>query len=154
MPDGAAISGVSEVGGHLIDYVDPLDDGQIIAAIEKLVFDEKHYQLRLTALQKASLRTWDTFSKELATAMARHDKDEVRVIPVMLRSCEWSDMPYAKLQALPTGAVPVNKFTSAVCEYGVKISAAMRKENFYGLQFHPEKSAAVGIDILNTFLDL
>jgi len=51
---------------------------------------------------------WD---KELATAMDRHARDEVRVIPIILRSCEWSDMPYAKLQALPTGAVPVNKFT-------------------------------------------
>ena len=42
--------------------------------------------------------------------MERHAKGEVRVIPVILRSCEWGDLPYAKLQALPTGAVPVNKF--------------------------------------------
>ena len=50
---------------------------------------------------------WD---KELATAMERHEKGEVRVIPIILRSCEWGDMPYAKLQALPTGATPVNKY--------------------------------------------
>jgi hypothetical protein len=50
---------------------------------------------------------WD---KELATAMERHARGDVRVIPVILRSCEWSEMPYATLQALPTGAVPVNKF--------------------------------------------
>lgn len=50
------------------------------------------------------------WEKELATAMDRHARDEVRVIPIILRSCEWGDMPYAKLQALPTGAVPVNKF--------------------------------------------
>lgn len=50
--------------------------------------------------------------------------------------------------------VPINPFTNASCSYGVEISAAMRKENFYALQFHPEKSAAAGESILKTFLDL
>ena len=50
---------------------------------------------------------WD---KELATAMQRHEKGEARVIPVILRTCEWSEMPYAKLQALPDNAVPVSTF--------------------------------------------
>lgn len=53
---------------------------------------------------------WD---KELAVAMQRHEKDEARVIPVILRECDWYDMPYGKLQALPTGAVPVQKFPVA-----------------------------------------
>ena len=50
---------------------------------------------------------WD---KELKIAMERHEKNEARVIPVILRTCDWGDMPYAKLQALPTGAKPVNSF--------------------------------------------
>ncbi len=50
---------------------------------------------------------WD---KELKVAMERHEKNEARVIPVILRTCDWSEMPYAKLQALPTGAVPVSSF--------------------------------------------
>ena len=50
---------------------------------------------------------WD---KELAVAMQRHEKDEARVIPVILRSCDWHDMPYGKLQALPSGAKPVKQF--------------------------------------------
>lgn len=66
-------SSIPEVGGNLIDYVDPSDDGQISAAIEKLAFDETHYQLRLAALQKAKLRTWDMFSEELAIAMGYKD---------------------------------------------------------------------------------
>ena len=43
--------------------------------------------------------------------MERHEKGEARVIPIILRTCDWSDMPYAKLQALPTGAKPINSFT-------------------------------------------
>ena len=50
------------------------------------------------------------WEKELAIAMQRHEIDEARVIPIILRSCEWHDMPYGKLQALPTGSVPVKKF--------------------------------------------
>lgn len=66
------------------------------------------------------------------------------------------------LSPLPTGGfayfvhsyyVPVNKSTVATCDYGVPISAAMRQENFYALQFHPEKSAETGEAILKLFLD-
>ena len=48
--------------------------------------------------------------------------------------------------------VPVNKNTTASCSYGVEISAALRKDNFYALQFHPEKSAVAGAEILKQFL--
>lgn len=50
--------------------------------------------------------------------------------------------------------VPVNQNTSAVTEYGVPFSAAMRKNNFYAVQFHPEKSANAGEIILNKFLSI
>ena len=48
--------------------------------------------------------------------------------------------------------IPANDYTTASCNYGVEISAGMRKDNFYALQFHPEKSAAVGEVILKQFL--
>jgi hypothetical protein len=57
---------------------------------------------------------WD---KELKIALERHDKNEARVIPVILRTCEWSDMPYAKLQALPTGAKPISSFADTDVAY-------------------------------------
>ena len=50
--------------------------------------------------------------------------------------------------------VPLNGNTSLSCSYGVEISAALQKNNFYALQFHPEKSAAIGEKILKTFLSL
>lgn len=48
--------------------------------------------------------------------------------------------------------VPVNKYTSAVTNYSVPFSAAMKKDNFYAVQFHPEKSAEAGQKILQNFL--
>ena len=48
----------------------------------------------------------------------------------------------------------VNDFTTAVCDYGLPFSAAMRRDNFYATQFHPEKSAETGALILKNFLEL
>jgi glutamine amidotransferase len=50
--------------------------------------------------------------------------------------------------------VPVNPNTALSCSYGVEISAALHKDNFYAVQFHPEKSAKAGEEILNSFLRL
>ena len=43
---------------------------------------------------------------------------------------------------------------TAVTDYGVRFNSAMRKDNFYGVQFHPEKSALPGEKILKNFLSL
>ena len=50
------------------------------------------------------------WKEELAHAMQRHEQGTARVVPVILRKCEWNEMPYAKLQALPRGARPVSDF--------------------------------------------
>ena len=42
-------------------------------------------------------------------------------------------------------------YTIAKCDYGLEYAAAIKKDNFYGVQFHPEKSAEVGETILRNF---
>ncbi|MER3464663.1 MAG: imidazole glycerol phosphate synthase subunit HisH, partial [Chitinophagaceae bacterium] len=37
-----------------------------------------------------------------------------------------------------------SEYTIATCNYGIEYAAAVRKENFYGVQFHTEKSATIG----------
>lgn len=44
--------------------------------------------------------------------------------------------------------------TIASANYGISYSAALHKDNFYGVQFHPEKSAIVGEQILKNFIEL
>ena len=44
--------------------------------------------------------------------------------------------------------------TIAACDYEIKFSAAVRHKNFYAVQFHAEKSGAVGERILENFLNL
>lgn len=49
---------------------------------------------------------------------------------------------------------PLSEFTIATCKYGEIFSAAIAKDNFMGVQFHPEKSAKIGSQILSNFLAL
>ena len=44
--------------------------------------------------------------------------------------------------------------TSSICEYGDPFSSSLHRDNFYGVQFHPEKSAATGQRILQNFLSI
>ncbi len=45
-------------------------------------------------------------------------------------------------------------YTIAKCNYGIEYAAAIKKDNFYGVQFHTEKSAATGDKIIKNFLEL
>ena len=48
----------------------------------------------------------------------------------------------------------ISECTTAKCTYGQPFTAAMRKDNFYAVQFHPEKSSLVGAQLLKNFLEL
>jgi len=43
-------------------------------------------------------------------------------------------------------------YTIASCNYGIEYAAAIKKDNFYGVQFHTEKSAETGDQILQNFI--
>lgn len=49
--------------------------------------------------------------------------------------------------------VEMSGATAATAQYGPPYSAAIQKDNFYAVQFHPEKSAEVGAAILTNFIE-
>jgi glutamine amidotransferase len=49
---------------------------------------------------------------------------------------------------------PVVEATAAVTEYGGAFTAVVERENVMGVQFHPEKSSAVGLQVLRNFVEL
>lgn len=51
-------------------------------------------------------------------------------------------------------AAEINECTAAATDYGGWFSGSLYKNNFYGCQFHPEKSGAVGGRVLANFLTL
>ena len=49
---------------------------------------------------------------------------------------------------------PLNENTLAKTEHGIEFSSAVIKENYYGVQFHPEKSGSAGIQLIKNFIEL
>ena len=50
--------------------------------------------------------------------------------------------------------VPICEHTIARSVYEIPFSASLQRDNFYGCQFHPEKSSTVGMKILQKFIEL
>ncbi len=68
----------------------------------------------------------------------------------LLRGIEAGDYVYF----VHSYAAPVAAATLASCDYGGEFSAVVAHGNFYGTQFHPERSATVGARLLANFLEL
>jgi imidazole glycerol-phosphate synthase subunit HisH len=49
---------------------------------------------------------------------------------------------------------PVSEDSAAVTEYGGAFTSAVERGNVMGVQFHPEKSAEVGLRVLTNFVEL
>ncbi|MEN8186414.1 MAG: imidazole glycerol phosphate synthase subunit HisH [Bacteroidota bacterium] len=50
--------------------------------------------------------------------------------------------------------VPKSELTIATSNYSLEYATAIRKDNFYGVQFHPEKSSVAGEKLLHNFLKI
>ena len=51
-------------------------------------------------------------------------------------------------------AVPTGDYALATTDYGGPFAAVIARDNFHGMQFHPERSAKVGARLLKNFLEL
>lgn len=51
-------------------------------------------------------------------------------------------------------AMPVGDYTIAQCDYGKPFTAAVQSGNYYGVQFHPERSSKAGSKLIQNFLEL
>jgi imidazole glycerol-phosphate synthase subunit HisH len=51
-------------------------------------------------------------------------------------------------------AMPATEHALAISDYGIRLSAVIRHRNFWGTQFHPERSSKVGARLLENFLKI
>ena len=50
------------------------------------------------------------YEREMTRALERHQHGDTRVIPVILRPCDWHDLPFGKLLATPRDGLPITKW--------------------------------------------
>lgn len=94
--------------------IDTWHDRRIDAGddIDKTI-DERinHDEIILLLVSPAFLNSRYCFDIELRRAMERHEAKEAKVIPVILRPCDWTSAPFGKLLALPKDGRPVSKWS-------------------------------------------
>lgn len=77
----------------------------------------------------------------------------------------WNTVSFLRTSALSDGVAspayfyfvhgyhaPIGDFTEATTHYGGEFSSAVRRDNFWGVQFHPEISGSLGLRLLNNFI--
>jgi imidazole glycerol-phosphate synthase subunit HisH len=62
--------------------------------------------------------------------------------------------PHAYLYFAHSYYAPLNDATAATCRYNVSYTAALETKNIFGVQFHPEKSGPLGLQIVRNFVEL
>src|SRR5688572_11478915 len=64
-------------------------------------------QLILLLVSSSFVSSDYCYDVEMKRELERHTAGDARVIPIILRDCDWKDAPFGKLQVLPTDARPI-----------------------------------------------
>ncbi len=89
-------------------------DGEIGAGREYAKEINKHLseaQIILLLISQEFIASEYCYDIEMQKALARHEAGEARVIPIILRPAIWKGTPIDKLQALPTDAKPITRWS-------------------------------------------
>jgi hypothetical protein len=63
---------------------------------------------------------------EMRRALERHQRGEARIIPIILRPCEWQKAPFGRLVATPTDGKPITRFPNPDDAF-LEVTQAIRK---------------------------
>jgi len=85
-------------------------DGDIIPGTEwkqQILTHLAQAQIILLLISPDFMASDFCYSIEMKQAIERHDHDQARVIPILLRPTDWEGAPFAKLLALPSDGRPI-----------------------------------------------
>ncbi|MGZ7174665.1 TIR domain-containing protein [Burkholderia gladioli] len=93
--------------------VDAWHDRRIVAGeeIDDAIFSKlETADIILLLVSSDFINSTYCYSREMARAMERHHAGEARVIPIILRHCDWTRAPFGKLLAAPRDGKPVTSW--------------------------------------------
>lgn len=156
--------------GAFGDMMGNLEKYGFLSTLEEAVFNDKKPFLGICLGMQALARSSEEHGIHKGLGWIK--ADIVRLNPedrsLRIPHMGWNNLVYNKESPLLVG-IPKNQDfyfvhsffmkcaneenVDAYCEYGGKITAAVRKENIFATQFHPEKSHEYGLRILKNFLE-
>jgi hypothetical protein len=83
-------------------------------------------QIVLLLISADFLASDSCYDGEMRQALERHRRGETRVIPIIIRPCDWQHSPFAQLQCLPRNEKPVTSWDNQD-EAFVSIAQELRK---------------------------
>jgi tetratricopeptide (TPR) repeat protein len=86
----------------------------------------EHASVILLLISADFLASDYSFGIEMQRALERHQANEARVIPILLRPVDWDNAPFAHLQALPTGAKPITTWRNRDAAF-TDVAAGIRR---------------------------
>jgi hypothetical protein len=140
-------------------------DRQIIPGSDWEQEIDKHLnssQIILLLISSDFLASDYCYGKEMLRAMEMHQSGAARVIPIILRACDWHTAPFGKLQALPRGARAVTSwpdldeaFTSIA--QGIRLACRELSGDFSAQEIEsqpriiPKNDASVAYNLVDVF---
>lgn len=86
------------------EYINTWHDGQIVAGTEWENEIEDHLStadIILLLISSDFIASDYCYDIEMRKAISRHEIGDAVIIPILLRPCDWSDLPFSKIQGLP-----------------------------------------------------
>ncbi len=155
--------------GAFEDCIRNLQTKKFIAALNDFAFTKKRPVLGICLGMQAMAKKSYEFGEH--AGLGWFDAEVIKIAPadpaLRVPHVGWNDITYKKESPLFTGLPEHPNYyfvhsyfmqckdgrdVDATVEYGSRITAAVRKDNIFATQFHPEKSQDYGLKIIDNFL--
>lgn len=96
-------------------YIEQWHDRRITAGtnlLEKISSEIERANVILFLVSSSFVASEYCYQIEMKRALERHEKGEARVVPIIVRSVDWSDAPFAHLLSLPKDGYPVTSWAN------------------------------------------
>jgi imidazole glycerol-phosphate synthase subunit HisH len=149
---GAAAPGMARLAeAGLVELIPTLTQPVlgICLGMQLLFASSEEEQTRCLGVIDAEVRRFPASAALPVPQMGWNDLEAVGESPLL---AEVPNGTYAYF--VHSYAAPPGPYTRAVTTYGVPFSAVIEQRNFFGTQFHPERSSRAGSQILDNFLKI
>jgi len=134
------------------NYINTWFDGQIEAGAEwekEIDFALSKADIILLLISADFIASDYCFDVEMKKAISRHEKGDAVIIPIILHPCDWSDLPFSKIQGLPQNGQAITSENWKSPEFALSEIAKSIKDTVENLRQTKNKHLRAINEVLN-----